>query len=95
MTRYGGAVAACGLAGGGDLPTSVHPFILRNVALLGVDSVQAPLALRQQAWDRIVRDLDLTKLAAMTTTVDLEGAIEAGRQIVDGKVRGRIVVRIA
>lgn len=94
MIRYGGAVAACGLAGGADLPTSVHPFILRNVALLGVESVQASLKLREEAWQRLVRDLDLAKLAAMTTTIALDEVIEAGKRIIEGKVRGRLVVKI-
>ncbi len=95
MTRYGGAVAACGLAGGMDLPSSVAPFILRGVSLLGVDSVIAPKALRRAAWDRLARDLDLGKLAAMTTTIGLDEVMDAGRRIVEGKVRGRTVVEIA
>ncbi len=95
MTRYGGAVAACGLAGGMDLPSSVAPFILRGVSLLGIDSVMAPKALRRAAWDRLARDLDLEKLAAMTTTIGLDEVVDAGRRIVEGKVRGRTVVEIA
>ena len=94
MTRYGGAVAACGLAGGMDLPSSVAPFILRGVSLLGIDSVMAPKALRRAAWDRLARDLDLEKLAAMTTTIKLDEVMDAGRRIVEGKVRGRTVVAI-
>ena len=94
MTRYGGAVAACGLAGGMDLPTSVAPFILRGVSLLGIDSVMCPLPMRQAAWARLDTDLNRSKLAAMTTEIGLSDVIEAGRQIVDGKIRGRIVVRI-
>lgn len=94
MTRYGGAVAACGLAQGMDLPGSVAPFILRGVSLLGIDSVMAPKALRAEAWARLARDLDRGKLAAMTATVPLDGAIEAARGIVEGKVRGRIVVEV-
>jgi acrylyl-CoA reductase (NADPH) len=94
MTAYRGAVAACGLAGGMDLPSSVAPFILRGVSLLGIDSVMAPKALRLEAWDRLGRDLDQQKLAAMTTTIGLEQVIDAGREIMDGKVRGRIVVEI-
>jgi acrylyl-CoA reductase (NADPH) len=94
MTRYGGAIAACGLAGGMDLPASVAPFILRNVALLGVDSVMAPKALRLEAWRRLAAELDRTKLAAMTTNIRLEDAIESARAIVDGKIRGRIVIEI-
>ncbi|MBV9078011.1 MAG: oxidoreductase [Methylobacteriaceae bacterium] len=95
MTRYGGAVAACGLAGGMDLPATVAPFILRNVALLGVDSVMTPKALREQAWGRLARDLDRGKLAAMTRTIRLDEVVQAGRDIVEGKVRGRLVVEIA
>jgi acrylyl-CoA reductase (NADPH) len=94
MTRYGGAVAACGLAGGMDLPGSVAPFILRGVSLLGIDSVMCPLALRQEAWQRLERELEEAKIAAMTTEIGLGGAIDAGRRIVDGQVRGRIVVKI-
>ena len=94
MTRYGGAIAACGLAGGMDLPASVAPFILRNVALLGIDSVMAPKALRLEAWRRLAAELDRTKLAAMTTKIRLEDAIESARAIVDGRIRGRIVIEI-
>ena len=93
-TRYGGAVAACGLAQGMDLPATVAPFILRGVSLLGVDSVMAPLPLREAAWARIAAGLDRAALAAMTTTVDLAGAIETARAIVDGRIRGRTVVEI-
>jgi acrylyl-CoA reductase (NADPH) len=94
MTRYGGAVAACGLAGGMDLPTSVAPFILRGVSLLGIDSVMCPLPLRQQAWRRLETDLDRSKIAAMVSEIGLADVIAAGGRIVDGKVRGRIVVKI-
>jgi acrylyl-CoA reductase (NADPH) len=94
MTRYGGAVAACGLAGGMDLPGSVAPFILRGVSLLGIDSVMCPLGLRQQAWRRLEGDLDKAKIAAMTTEIGLADVIAAGRRIVEGQVRGRIVVKI-
>jgi acrylyl-CoA reductase (NADPH) len=94
MTRYGGAVAACGLAGGMDLPTSVAPFILRGVSLLGIDSVMCPLAVRAEAWRRLEADLDRAKLATMVNEIGLDGVIAAGRAIVDGKVRGRIVVKI-
>jgi acrylyl-CoA reductase (NADPH) len=94
MTRYGGAVAACGLAGGMDLPGSVAPFILRAVSLLGIDSVMCPLPLRQEAWRRLETDLDRAKIAAMTGEIGLAEVIEAGRRIVDGQVRGRIVVKI-
>ncbi|HEX8666570.1 MAG TPA: MDR family oxidoreductase [Beijerinckiaceae bacterium] len=94
MTKYGGAVAACGLAGGMDLPSFVAPFILRGVSLLGIDSVMAPKRLRLEAWSRLARDLDPEKLAAMTTTIGLAEVIETGRAILDGKVRGRVVVEI-
>jgi acrylyl-CoA reductase (NADPH) len=94
MIRYGGAVAACGLAGGMDLPTSVAPFILRGVCLLGIDSVMCPLPVRAEAWRRLEADLDQSKLAAMVNEIGLDGVVAAGRQIVDGKVRGRIVVKI-
>ena len=76
-----------------DLPASVAPFILRGVALLGIDSVMAPKALRQEAWTRLARDLDRSKLASMTRTIKLDDVIEAGREIIDGKVRGRIETR--
>jgi acrylyl-CoA reductase (NADPH) len=95
MTRYGGAVAACGLAGGMDLPTSVAPFILRGVSLLGIDSVMRPTADRQIAWKRLESGLDRGKLADMTAEIALGETIEAARQIVDGRVRGRIVVKVA
>jgi acrylyl-CoA reductase (NADPH) len=94
MTRYGGAVAACGLAGGMDLPGSVAPFILRAVSLIGIDSVMCPLPLRQQAWRRLETDLDKSKIAAMVSEIGLDEVIDAGRRIVEGKVRGRIVVKI-
>jgi acrylyl-CoA reductase (NADPH) len=94
MTRYGGIVAACGLAGGIDLPATVAPFILRGVSLIGIDSVMCPLRLREAAWDRLATDLDKGKVAAMTSEIDLADVIEAGRRIVDGQVRGRIVVKI-
>ena len=94
MIRYGGAVAACGLAGGMDLPASVAPFILRGVSLLGIDSVMCPLTLRQQAWRRLETDLARSKIATMTREIGLGEVIEAGRRIVEGQVRGRIVVKI-
>ena len=95
MTRYGGAVAACGLAGGLELPTTVAPFILRGVSLLGVDSVYCPQPLRREAWRRLAVDLDRAKLAAITSEVPLSGVIETARTIVDGKLRGRHAVRVA
>ncbi len=94
MTRYGGAVTACGLAGGMDLPGSVAPFILRAVSLLGIDSVMCPLPLRQEAWRRLATDLDRSKIAVMTNEIGLADVIAAGQRIVEGRVRGRIVVKI-
>ena len=94
MTKYGGAVAACGLAGGMDLPSSVAPFILRGVSLLGIDSVQCPQKLRQEAWRRLDSDLDRGKLEAMTTQIGLPDVIETAGTILEGKVRGRIVVKV-
>jgi acrylyl-CoA reductase (NADPH) len=93
-TSYQGAVAACGLAGGMDLPTNVAPFILRGVSLLGIDSVQAPKPRRIQAWNRLATDLDPAKLAAMTETIALSGVRKAADDILAGKVRGRLVVEI-
>jgi acrylyl-CoA reductase (NADPH) len=94
MTRYGGAVAACGLAGGMDLPSSVAPFILRGVSLLGIDSVMAPKALRLEAYRRLAGDLDRAALDRMATTVPLEGAADAARALMAGEVKGRVVVEI-
>jgi len=93
QTRYGGAVAACGLAQGTDLPGTVMPFILRGVALLGIDSVMAPMGLRELAWNRLARDLDPARLAAMTTEIPLSEAIDAAGRLMAGGVRGRVVVR--
>ncbi len=93
QTRYGGVVAACGLAQGMDLPTSVMPFILRGVTLAGVDSVMAPLPKRQRAWDRLAQDLDLARLESMIDEVPLVGAIAKAQELMDGKVRGRVVVK--
>jgi acrylyl-CoA reductase (NADPH) len=95
MTKYGGAVAACGLAQGMDLPTSVAPFILRNVALLGVDSVGCPWSLRRMVWQRLSADLDLKKLDGMTTTVGFGDIPKVADDILAGQVRGRVVVDIA
>ncbi|MER8531155.1 oxidoreductase [Mesorhizobium sp. M1005] len=92
MTSYGGAVAACGLAGGMDLPASVAPFILRGVSLLGIDSVMAPKAVRLEAWRRIGADLDHAKLASLSTSIGFDGIIGAAHDIVEGKIRGRVVV---
>jgi acrylyl-CoA reductase (NADPH) len=95
QTRYGGVVAACGLAQGMDLPTTVMPFILRGVTLAGIDSVMAPLSKRQRAWDRLARDLDAQLLESMIDEVPLEGAIAKAHELMDGKVRGRVVVKTA
>jgi len=94
MIRYDGAVAACGLAGGMEFPATVAPFILRGVTLYGIDSVYVPKPVRIAAWDRLDRDLDRAQLAAMTKRIPFDGVIDAARQIVDGKIRGRLVVEI-
>lgn len=93
-TRYGGAVAACGLAQGMDFPASVAPFILRGVTLYGIDSVMAPLARREAAWAQLAQTLDRQKLAAITTEVTLAEAIGCGEKILAGQVRGRVVVNV-
>lgn len=93
--RYRGTVAACGLAGGMDLPTTVAPFILRGVTLAGVDSVMCPKPERLTAWQRLARDLDLAKLDAMTTEVPLGEVVAMAPHFLDGKVRGRVVVPVA
>jgi acrylyl-CoA reductase (NADPH) len=94
MTKYGGAIAACGLAAGMDLPSSVAPFILRGVCLLGIDSVMCPVEQRRVAWSRLARDLDPAKLAEITHEIGLADVIGQGAEILAGKVRGRIVVKI-
>ncbi len=94
MTKYAGAIAACGLAAGMDLPTSVAPFILRGVCLLGIDSVMCPIELRNTAWSRLASDLDRTKLTEITHEIGLNHVIDAGAKILAGQVRGRIVVKI-
>ena len=94
MTQYGGAVAACGLAGGMDLPASVAPFILRSVSLLGIDSVMCPQELRLKAWKRLASDLDRGKLEAMTSEIGLADVVDTGKRILEGGVRGRTVVKI-
>jgi acrylyl-CoA reductase (NADPH) len=94
MTRYGGAVAACGLAGGMDLPTFVAPFILRGVCLYGIDSVMCPIERRREAWKRLETDLDRSKLAAMTREIGLSQVLATAPDILAGQVRGRIVVKI-
>lgn len=92
QTKYRGAVAACGLAQGMDLPSSVAPFILRGVSLLGVDSVMCPKPERIAAWTRLAKDLDLAKLASMTSHIGFDQVMATARDILDGKVRGRVVV---
>ncbi len=95
MTRYGGAIAACGLAAGMDLPSSVAPFILRGVALLGIDSVMCPLAPRKAAWARLAQDLDRSKLSEITHEIGLEQVAAVAPQILAGQVRGRLLVKIS
>ncbi|MBR0904113.1 MDR family oxidoreductase [Bradyrhizobium liaoningense] len=94
MTKYGGAIAACGLAAGMDLPSSVAPFILRGVCLLGIDSVMCPIEPRKAAWQRLASDLDRTKLAEITKEIPLAEVPDWGTKILAGEVRGRIVVKI-
>jgi acrylyl-CoA reductase (NADPH) len=92
-TRYGGTVTACGLAGGMDLPATVAPFILRGVTLAGIDSVMCPLPLRLQAWQRLARDLDPAKLALIgSRTIGLTEAIACAEALLNGEIRGRILV---
>ena len=93
-TKYRGAVAACGLAGGMDFPATVAPFILRGVTLYGIDSVMAPLEVRQEAWRRLSRDLDIAKLDAITHEIGLSSAIAVASELLAGKVRGRVVVDV-
>ena len=94
MTKYGGAIAACGLAAGMDLPSSVAPFILRGVCLLGIDSVMCPIEPRKAAWQRLASDLDRTKLSEITHEISLDQVPDWGAKILAGQVRGRIVVKI-
>jgi acrylyl-CoA reductase (NADPH) len=94
MTKYGGAIAACGLAAGMDLPSSVAPFILRGVCLLGIDSVMCPIEPRKAAWQRLATDLDRSKLTEITHEISLDEVSEWGAKILAGQVRGRIVVKI-
>jgi len=94
MTKYAGAIAACGLAAGMDLPTSVAPFILRGVSLLGIDSVMCPIEVRKTAWSRLASDLDRVKLTEITHEIGLDQVIGTGAKILAGQVRGRIVVKI-
>ncbi|MGI9142286.1 MAG: oxidoreductase, partial [Fluviibacter sp.] len=85
---------ACGLAGGADFPSTVMPFILRGITLYGIDSVMAPIERRVEAWQRLARDLDVAKLEANTTEISLQEALDVGGQLLDGKVRGRVVVDV-
>ena len=94
MTKYGGAIAACGLAAGMDLPSSVAPFILRGVCLLGIDSVMCPIEQRKLAWSRLNSDLDHAKLSDITHEIGMEEVVAYGAKILGGQVRGRIVVKI-
>ena len=94
QTRYGGAVAACGLAQGMDLPASVAPFILRGIRLIGVDSVMASPELRAKAWSRLAKDLDMKKLASMTQTATLKDLESLAKNLLAGKVRGRVLVEV-
>lgn len=94
QTQYGGVVAACGLAQGADLPSTVMPFILRSVSLVGVDSVMAPMALRLEAWARLAKDLDLDKLKRITQVVSLEQAVQKATALRQGLLKGRWVVEI-
>src|SRR5213076_436367 len=94
QTRYGGVVAACGLAQGNDLPGTVLPFILRGVTLAGIDSVMAPIARRREAWQRLASDLDAGALDLITEEIGLDHAIAKAGALLDGGVRGRVVVKI-
>ncbi len=94
QTRRGGTVIACGLAQGSDLPTTVMPFILRGVTLAGVDSVMAPLSLRRQAWDRLAQEVDRNLLEGMVEDIALDDCVERARDLMDGRVRGRLVVKV-
>jgi putative YhdH/YhfP family quinone oxidoreductase len=94
QTVYGGAVAACGLAGGPDLPATVLPHILRGVALLGIDSVMAPQAKRARAWDRLARDLNPNLLASMTSVEPMSALFELAPRILAGQTRGRVVIDV-
>ena len=95
QTKYGGAVSACGLAQGMDLPSTVLPFILRGVSLIGIDSVMAPMQKRERAWDRLSKDLNMDKLAEMVVETNLDGVQNFAQLILDGQVRGRVVVNIS
>ena len=95
QTRWGGCVAACGLVGGADLPTTVHPFILRGVTLAGIDSVRVPLGLRERAWQRLVSDLPPAVIEEMTVVEPLEKVPELAEQILAGRTRGRVAIEVS
>jgi acrylyl-CoA reductase (NADPH) len=92
QTRYGGCVASVGLAGGANFSTTVYPFLVRAVTLVGIDSVMTPLSRRELAWSRLARDLDLSLLDKMVSYVSLSEVIDVARRIMKGEVRGRVVV---
>jgi len=92
--KYGGAVAACGLAESMNLPTSVAPFILRGITLYGVDSVMAPMQKRERAWQRLAQDLDMSLLEKLSFEIDFTDLPQAAVDILAGKVRGRAIVKI-
>jgi acrylyl-CoA reductase (NADPH) len=95
QTKYAGVVAACGLAQGADLPSTVMPFILRSVSLLGIDSVMAPIAIRQEAWARLAKDLDLAKLKRITQVVSIQDAVPKAHELRQGSLKGRWVVEVS
>jgi len=95
QVSYGGAVSACGLAQGMDLPSTVMPFILRGVSLLGIDSVMAPMQLRERAWKRLSENININKLEEMTIDVSLDQVEGLANEILQGKVRGRVIVNIS
>ncbi|MBB4097966.1 MDR family oxidoreductase [Sphingomonas kyeonggiensis] len=93
-TKYRGVVTTCGFVGGMDLPVSVRPFILRNVTLAGIDSVNCPQPIREEAWRRLASDLDLTKLQSTITEIGLGEVLEAASRMREGKIRGRTVIDV-
>jgi len=95
QTRYSGVVSACGLAQGFDLPSTVMPFILRGVSLLGIDSVMAPLPLRIEAWERLAKDMDPIKLGLMTRVIAMQEVIEVAHALRQGQIKGRVVVKVS
>ncbi|MFT7533453.1 MAG: acrylyl-CoA reductase (NADPH), partial [Gammaproteobacteria bacterium] len=93
-TKYGGTVAACGLAQGFDFPSTVMPFILRGVTLAGIDSVNRPIADRIEAWDRLATDLEMSHMEAMMVNCSLQEALDIAPQQIAGQTRGRVVVNV-